>query len=89
VVVVDRSGRNARSRTITRRTVHTWLRYVIDVDSGAARQIDVFGEVDKGWVPPNEVWEQFELLGKPHFTSTDAILLEPYFGEPSRLVLAE
>mgnify|MGYP003536503510 CR=1 FL=1 len=37
----------------------------------------MFGEVEKGWVPPHDVWERFELLGKPRFTSDGEVLLSP------------
>jgi hypothetical protein len=59
----------------------------IEIDSGSVRQVDVFGEVAEGWVPPHESWEHFELLGKPRFISGDELLVTPEFGQPVELVL--
>ncbi|HEX2069798.1 MAG TPA: hypothetical protein VHH54_06300, partial [Actinomycetota bacterium] len=55
---------------------------LINVDTGFLQQRDVFGEVEKGWVPPHETWEEFQLLGKPQFTSEREVVLTPQFGKP-------
>jgi hypothetical protein len=59
----------------------------VDVDSGSLHQVDVFGEVEMGWVPPHDIWERFELLGKPRFTSDGGVVLSPEFGAPSRVTV--
>jgi hypothetical protein len=59
----------------------------VEVDSGSHHQVDVFGKVEKGWVPPHDVWERFELLGKPRFTSDREVLVSPEFGAPSRVTV--
>jgi hypothetical protein len=59
---------------------------LLEVDSGSVHQFDAFGEVEADWSPPHDVWERFELLGKPRFVSNDEILLEPEFGEPCRFL---
>jgi hypothetical protein len=61
---------------------------VLDVDSGSRRHFVVEGEVEGGWIPPHDGWEEFELLGKPRFASADEILLSPKFGEPRRFVVS-
>jgi hypothetical protein len=60
---------------------------VLDVASGFLRHFDVEDEVEKGWIPPHETWEEFELLGKPRFTSDNEILLSPKFGKPRRFIV--
>jgi len=57
---------------------------LLEVDSGLVHQLDAFGDVEKGWVPPHDGWEHFELLGKPRFVSRDEIVLTPEYGEPCR-----
>jgi hypothetical protein len=58
---------------------------LVEVDAGSVEQFDVFEDVDEGWRPPHDGWEHFELLGKPRFVSNAEIVLEPEFGEPSRV----
>ncbi len=60
---------------------------VVDVDSGEVRQFDLFGEVERGWLPPHDGWEHFELLGKPRFVSRDEIVVSPEFGDACRLTI--
>jgi hypothetical protein len=59
---------------------------LVEVDSGSVRQFDAFGEVESGWMPSHDGWEHFELLGKPRFTASDEVVLEPEFGEPCRFL---
>jgi hypothetical protein len=59
----------------------------IEIDSGSVRQVDVFGEVEEGWVPPHDGWEHFELLGKPRFVARDEVLLTPEFGASIKCAL--
>jgi WD40 repeat protein len=60
---------------------------LIDVDSGSVHHRDVIGQVERGWIPPHDDWEHFELLGKPRFTSADEVVLSPSFGRPCRLTV--
>jgi hypothetical protein len=60
---------------------------VVDFDSGSVREVEVFGEVDEGWIPPHDGWEHFELLGKPRFVSDHEVLVTPEFGSPIRCEL--
>src|SRR5215204_259254 len=60
---------------------------VVDFDSGSVQQVDVFGEVEEGWIPPHEGWEHFELLGQPRFVSEHEVLVSPEFGPPIRCEL--
>lgn len=60
---------------------------IVDIDSGSLHQLDVFGEVKGGWIPPHEGWEHFELLGRPYFTSVNEIVLSPEFGDSYRLTV--
>jgi hypothetical protein len=55
---------------------------LVEVDSGSVLQFDAFAEVAADWLPPHDVWERFELLGKPRFVSSGEVVLEPEFGEP-------
>jgi hypothetical protein len=57
----------------------------IEIDSRSVRHVDVFGQVDEGWIPPHDGWEHFELLGKPRFISGDEVLVTPEFGPPVQL----
>ena len=60
---------------------------MVDFDSGSVQQVDVFGEVEEGWIPPHEGWEHFELLGQPRFVSEHEVLVSPEFGPPIRCEL--
>jgi hypothetical protein len=60
---------------------------VVDFDSGSVREVDVFGEVEEGWIPPHDGWEHFELLGKPRFVSEYDVLVTPEFGPSIRCEL--
>jgi hypothetical protein len=60
---------------------------LVDVDSGALHQFDVYGEVEAGWLPPHDGWEHFELLGRPVFTSDWEMVLQPEFGPACRFTV--
>ena len=60
---------------------------MVDVDSGSAHHVDVFGEIEGGWIPPHDGWEHFELLGKPRFLSAHEVIVTPEFGPPIRCPL--
>ena len=60
---------------------------VVDFDSGSAREVELLGEVEAGWIPPHDGWEHFELLGKPRFVSDHDVLVTPEFGAPVRCEL--
>ena len=61
---------------------------VIDVDSGSIAHVDVYGDVEEGWKPTHETWEAFALLGRPHFSSSNEIVLTPEFGGPHHVRLS-
>jgi hypothetical protein len=79
--VLDPEGRPSRGGTFRRGRLT-----LIEVDSGSVDQLDAFGDVEEGWVPPHDTWELFELLGKPRFVSSDEIVLTPEFGAPCRFL---